>query len=136
MLIETRNPDNPVFALAAAHDYLSFYKTEIDERRAFNYPPFTRIIDIYIKHKDSAEATRLANIYAARLRELFGNRVSGPQEPMVARVKLMYIRKIMLKIEVEASMTKVKEILRNLYIETASSPLTRGLKLYYDVDPA
>lgn len=136
VLIETRNHDNPVFALAAAHDYLSFYKTEVDERRAFNYPPFTRIIDIYIKHKDSAEATRLANIYAARLRELFGNRVSGPQEPMVARVKLMYIRKIMLKIEVEASMTKVKEILRNLYIETASSPLTRGLRLYYDVDPA
>lgn len=136
VLIETRNPDNPVFALAAAHDYLSFYKTEVDERRAFNYPPFTRIIDIYIKHKDSAEATRLANIYSARLRELFGNRVSGPQEPMVARVKLMYIRKIMLKIEVEASMTKVKEILRNLYIETASSPLTRGLRLYYDVDPA
>lgn len=136
VLIETRNPDNPVFALAAAHDYLSFYKTEVDERRAFNYPPFTRIIDIYIKHKDSAEATRLANIYAARLRELFGNRVSGPQEPMVARVKLMYIRKIMLKIEVEASMTKVKEILRNLYIETASSPLTRSLRLYYDVDPA
>ena len=136
VLIETRNPDNPVFALAAAHDYLSFYKTEVDERRAFNYPPFTRIIDIYIKHKDSAEATRLANIYAARLRELFGNRVSGPQEPMVARVKLMYIRKIMLKIEVEASMTKVKEILRNLYVETASSPLTRGLRLYYDVDPA
>ena len=136
VLIETRNPDNPVFALAAAHDYLSFYKTEVDERRAFNYPPFTRIIDIYIKHKDSAEATRLANIYAARLRELFGNRVSGPQEPMVARVKLMYIRKIMLKIEVEASMTKVKEILRNLYIETTSSPLTRGLRLYYDVDPA
>lgn len=136
VLIETRNPDNPVFALAAAHDYLSFYKTEVDERRAFNYPPFTRIIDIYIKHKDSAEATRLANIYAARLRELFGNRVSGPQEPMVARVKLMYIRKIMLKIEVGASMTKVKEILRNLYIETASSPLTRGLRLYYDVDPA
>lgn len=136
VLIETRNPDNPVFALAAAHDYLSFYKTEVDERGAFNYPPFTRIIDIYIKHKDSAEATRLANIYAARLRELFGNRVSGPQEPMVARVKLMYIRKIMLKIEVEASMAKVKEILRNLYIETASSPLTRGLRLYYDVDPA
>lgn len=136
VLIETRNHDNPVFALAAAHDYLSFYKTEVDERRAFNYPPFIRIIDIYIKHKDSAEATRLANIYAARLRELFGNRVSGPQEPMVARVKLMYIRKIMLKIEVEASMTKVKEILRNLYIETASSPLTRGLRLYYDVDPA
>ena len=136
VLIETCNPDNPVFALAAAHDYLSFYKTEVDERRAFNYPPFTRIIDIYIKHKDSAEATRLANIYAARLRELFGNRVSGPQEPMVSRVKLMYIRKIMLKIEVEASMTKVKEILRNLYIETASSPLTRGLRLYYDVDPA
>lgn len=136
VLIETRNPDNPVFALAAAHDYLSFYKTEVDERRAFNYPPFTRIIDIYIKHKDSAEATRLANIYAVRLRELFGNRVSGPQEPMVARVKLMYIRKIMLKIEVEASMAKVKEILRNLYVETASSPLTRGLRLYYDVDPA
>lgn len=136
VLIETRNPDNPVFAKAAAHDYLSFYKTEVAERRAFNYPPFTRIIDIYIKHRDQAEASRLADIYAGRLRQLFGNRVSGPQEPMVARVKLLYIRKIMLKVEVEASMSKVKDILRNLYIETASSPLTRGLQLYYDVDPS
>jgi primosomal protein N' (replication factor Y) len=74
--------------------------------------------------------------YATRLRALLGSRVSGPDEPAVSRIQSLYIRKVMLKLELNASIVRVKEILRELYIDMQSSPTTRGLTLYYDVDPA
>ena len=69
------------------------------------------------------------------LRATFGNRVSPPQEPGVSRVQGLFIRKIMLKIEANVSMKRVKEILRQSYVELTASPLARGLSVYYDVDP-
>ena len=53
----------------------------------------------------------------------------------MSRVQSLYIRKIMLKVESEASMAKVKEILRDAYIRLVAQPTTRALTVYYDVDP-
>ena len=74
-------------------------------------------------------------IYSNKLRELFGNRVFGPEEPMVARIQSLYIRKIMLKIEVNASMKKVKAILRETFEQMHQNPRMKGMVIYYDVDP-
>ena len=77
----------------------------------------------------------MADALAQRLRQLLGNRVYGPEEPAVSRVQGLYIRKIMLKVETNASMAKVKELLRQTYIEMHSLPQMKGAILYYDVDP-
>lgn len=136
VLIQTRTPDHPVLGFVRRHDYKGFYEFEIEERRAYAYPPFSKIIMIHLKHRDERELDEIANVYAARLRELFGNRVQGPTRPAVARVQSLYIRQVMLKIELNASMQKVKEILRDLYVSMRSRmPETRSLVLYYDVDP-
>ena len=68
-------------------------------------------------------------------RNCFGNRVFGPEEPHVSRIQSLYIRKIMLKIETEASMRKVKTILRNVYEEFMVEKSLRSMIVYYDVDP-
>lgn len=136
VMIQTREPDHPVIRYVCDHDYLGFYAGELEERRAFAYPPFSRVINIYIKHRDAGRLSAFAQNYATRLRSLFGNRVNGPKEPPVSRIQSLYIRSIMLKIETEASMKRVKDILRDLYIEVQSSPATRGFTFYYDVDPA
>lgn len=135
VVVQTHNTSNPVLELAAAHDYEGFYRREIAEREAFAFPPFTRIINIYVKHRDARTAAECADNLARSLRQIFGQRVLGPQEPAVARIQSMYIRKIMLKVEATASMAKVKELLRERYIALAASPLMRGLTVYYDVDP-
>ncbi len=135
VVVQTHNPENPVLALAAAHDYDGFYRREIAEREAFAFPPFTRIINIFVKHRDARTVAECADNLARSLRQIFGPRVLGPQEPSVARVQSLYIRKIMLKAEASASMAKVKELLRERYVALASSPLMRGLTVYYDVDP-
>ena len=135
VIVQTYNPESPILAFAAAHDYEGFYRHELEERRAFGFPPFTRIINVYLKHRDVAVVTECASKFSTMLRATFGNRVSPPQEPGVSRVQGLFIRKIMLKIEANVSMKRVKEILRQSYVELTASPLARGLSVYYDVDP-
>ncbi len=135
VLIQTREPSHPVIQQAVRHDYTGFYNQEIEERKAYLYPPFVRLINIYIKHRDAATVQQHATAYAEKLRALFGNRVHGPIEPKVSRVKSLYIRRIMLKIETDASIRQVKQILRQLYIEIRKDDLCKQLAIYYDVDP-
>lgn len=133
--LQTTQPEHPVIKHLIDHDYKSHYESEIQERQRFNYPPFTRVIYIYLKHRDAAILSDIAIIYANRLRELFGNRVFGPEEPIVSRIQSLYIRKIMLKIETNASMKKVKAILRDTFEQMHQDPRMKGLMIYYDVDP-
>lgn len=135
VLVQTYNPNHPLLRFVRNHDYTAFYEHEIAEREAFEFPPFSRLINIYLKHKDAATVERCANNYAESLRKIFGNRLKGPQEPPVARVNSLYIRRLALKMEPNVSMKQVKDILRKEYIELSSSPLMRGLTVYYDVDP-
>ena len=133
--IQTYTPSHPLFGFLVRHDYVGFYNHEIEERRLYNYPPFTRIINIYLKHREQGRLHVLAGAYGRRLRELFGNRVFGPEEPHVARIKQMHIMRIMIKIETEASMKKVKHILRETYLEMDAARALNGAQVYYDVDP-
>lgn len=133
--IQTYTPSHPLFGFLVRHDYVGFYNHEIEERRLYNYPPFTRIINIYLKHREQGRLHVLAGAYGRRLRELFGNRVFGPEEPHVARIKQMHIMRIMIKIETEASMKKVKHILRETYLEMDAARALNGAQVYYNVDP-
>lgn len=135
VVVQTANPSHPVIKFLQSHDYIGFYNNEVEERRLFNYPPFTRVIYIYLKHRDNDTLVEIATIYASRLRQLFGNRVFGPEEPMISRIQSLYIRKIMLKVEINASMSKVKQILRDTYEQMHQHPRMKGMIVYYDVDP-
>lgn len=134
--VQTYNPDNPIFNHLLSHDYVGFYEAQITERHRYNYPPFTRIIYINIKHHNEHEVEDISREYGRRLRSLLGSRVNGPDAPYVSRVQSQYIRRLMLKIEVEASMSRVKAVLRELYVQMHSiKPAMKGATLYYDVDP-
>ncbi len=76
-----------------------------------------------------------AVILTKALREVFGDRVLGPEKPFVSRVALWYIQSIMLKIESGASMKKVKDILRSVHARLAHVPQIKSSIIYYDVDP-
>lgn len=134
--IQTTKPDDHVLDFVRKHDYKGFYETEISERDKYRYPPFTRVINIYFKHKESSAVDRLAVKYAVELRKIFGERVLGPEKPFVSRVALWYLQCVMLKIESNASMKKVKTLLHGLYEQMANLPEMRGAVIYYDVDPS
>ena len=136
VIIQTSNPKHDVIKFVQAHDYEGFYKHELADRKKFGYPPFTKVINIYLKHREDATVGELAVRYSNLLRQVFGTRVLGPMAPFVARVQNMYIRQITLKMETTASMVKVKAILRNLYEQMlAADARMKAVRLYYDVDP-
>lgn len=136
VVVQTYSPAHPVITHARAHDYKGFFDFEIEQRRRFTFPPFSRVILIYIRHRDRTTVERDARQFTERLRQLLGNRVSGPVEPAVERVASFYIRTVMLRIEPAASVSRVKEILRNVWIEMQHSPQKSGTLFHYDVDPA
>ena len=136
VIIQTSQPDHDVIKYVQAHDYEGFYQHELADRKQFGYPPFTKVINIYMKHREDATVGELAVRYSSLLRQVFGSRVLGPMAPFVARVQNLYIRQITLKMETAASMTKVKNILRDLYEQMlAADARMKAVKLYYDVDP-
>ena len=92
-------------------------------------------IYIYLKHRDETLLQELAVRYTTALREVFGSRVLGPDNPPVARIQSLYIRKVVLKMELAASMSRVKEILRQVYENMLVDDRFKSLLLYYDVDP-
>ncbi|MBP3535309.1 MAG: primosomal protein N' [Muribaculaceae bacterium] len=136
VIIQTARPEHPVIEFVKNHDYTGFYARELEERRERFYPPFTRMVFIYLKHRDESTLAAVAEQYGSRLKALLGRRVSGPDKPPVGRIQSLYIRRFMLKIEVGASMVRVKELLRKLFVEMHDSRLMQGTAVYYDVDPA
>ena len=137
VLIQTSDPNHPVIERVVKHDYKGFYNQEIADREKFGYPPFTKIINIYLKHKQDDVVLEMALRYSNMLRQVFGQRVLGPEAPLVARVQTMYIRQIVLKMELTASMVKVKKILRDIYEQLlAADSRMRSTRLYFDVDPS
>ena len=135
VVIQTSEPDNPVIRFVRNHDYTGFFNEEIADRERFKYPPFTKIITIYMKHRDDNVLTEMSVRYSNMLRQVFAHRVLGPEAPMIARVQNLHIRQIVLKMENEASMSKVKNILRNIYENMLKvDSRMKSTILYYDVD--
>ncbi len=135
VIIQTTNPEDPVISFVKSHDYNAFYNSEIEERRKYSYPPFTRIINIYIKNKNAQDVDLAALTFTKKLKETFGERVLGPEKPYVSRIALWYIQSIMLKIEAGASMKKVKDLLRRIHASLVADPKIKNSIIYYDVDP-
>ena len=135
VMIQTVNPQHEVLKFVKAHDYVSFYESEIQERNKFGYPPFAKVINIYLKNRDALACDRGAVTFSNALRNVFGDRVLGPEKPFVSRVATFYLQSIMLKIESGASMKKVKDLLRSILAGIASNPDIKSSVVYYDVDP-
>lgn len=136
VLIQTVNPKHEVLTHVRNHDYEGYYAGEIAERRRYAYPPFTKIINIYIRNKNPEMCDKAAVDFTMALRKVFGDRVLGPERPYVSRIASYYIQSIMLKMEVGVSMKKVKDVLRQIYAGLAELPEMKSSLIHYDVDPA
>jgi primosomal protein N' (replication factor Y) len=135
VVLQTRSADSDIITQVVANDYVSMYNNQMAERRLFRYPPFHRLIYVYMKHRDNQRVEQLASVMADRLRLVFGDRVLGPDCPPVGRVQSLFIRKIILKIEIGASIYKVRTLLKDIRREILSLPLANSLNIYFDVDP-
>lgn len=135
VILQTRDPHQSVIDHVVRNDFQAFYHDLADERLAFHYPPFHRLIYVYLKHKSDAVADTAGLEMGSRLRQWFGSRVLGPDKPAVARVKTLCIRKLVLKLEPGLDITLAKQYLRNAQQQMMQDKRYASLQIYYDVDP-
>jgi primosomal protein N' (replication factor Y) len=135
VILQTKSPDLPVIRQVVQNDYASFYHDLLAERRLFSYPPFHRLIYVYLKHKHDQVVETAGIELGSRLRQWFGARVLGPDKPSVARVKTLSIRKIVLKLENGIDMPKVRQYLAFAQHQMLQDKRYSSLLFYYDVDP-
>ena len=135
VILQTKSADLPVIEQVAANDSKTFYEELDEERRLFNYPPYTRLIYVYLKHQHDNVVESAALMLGSILRGWFGERILGPDKPAVARVKSMCIRKIMIKLENGIDQKKVREYLRMAQKQILQDKQYAALQIFYDVDP-
>ncbi len=135
VLLQTKNPDHEIVRQLVANDVNGFYQNLMEERQAFRYPPFSRLVYVYLKHRDEQLLNTAAIEMASRLRQLFSTRVLGPDKPAVARVKTLFIRKIVLKLELSLNVVQVRQCLREVQRQLLADKRYNALQVYYDVDP-
>ena len=135
VILQTRQPDLPVIHQVVRNDYQAFYRSLIAERQQFRYPPYYRLIYVYLKHQKDDVVNMAGNELGARLRQWFGGRVLGPDRPAVARVKSLSIRKLVLKLENGIDLAKVRQYLALASQQMLTDKRYASLQVYYDVDP-
>ena len=135
VILQTKSADLPVIEQVAANDSKTFYEDLDEERRLFNYPPYTRLIYVYLKHQHDNMVESAALMLGSILRGWFGERILGPDKPAVARVKSMCIRKIMIKLENGIDQKKVRKYLRMAQKQILQDKQYAALQIFYDVDP-
>jgi primosomal protein N' (replication factor Y) len=134
-LIQTWNPDHPVLEWVKKHDYKSFFTYEIAERKTFGYPPFCRLIHLYVRHENQNTLDEGAELLASLLRTSFGKRVLGPEYPPVGKVRNLFQKNVMIKLEITLSPSKAKSRIDETIKHFQSEVTLKGFRIIVDVDP-
>lgn len=135
VILQTSLPQLPVIRQIVNNDFEGFFSMLMKERQTFSYPPFTRLIYIYLKHRDENTVSSAATEYVSRLRVIFKNRVLGPDKPSVSRINMLHIRKIILKLEPSMSIQKTRQCIREVTNALLSDPYKKSVLISFDVDP-
>jgi primosomal protein N' (replication factor Y) len=135
VIIQTYKPDHAIIANVVRNDYLSMFNRQIIDRKQFKYPPFFRLIKFTLKHKDPEILNKAALELSLLLRSVFDKRVLGPEFPLVSRVKNMYLKDILLKLEREINLKSTKEQLLFSIDKIKKNEKYNQLRIIIDVDP-
>lgn len=135
VVIQTYDPDHWIIQHVINHDFIGMYKNELIERKNYFYPPFYKMINLTLKHRDPNKLDMMAADLADRMKAVFGSRVLGPEFPVVKRIQNSYLKVIRLKVERDASNKKVKKLLQQKIDDFYSVAYNKSVRIVIDVDP-
>lgn len=135
VMIQTSNPTHPILQYVAHHDYAGMYAEEIEKRRMFGYPPYTRVIHVTLRHKERDVVTEAAHRFAEALHFSYGSYMVGPAEPVVNRVRNMYLMELLLKLPRDGhTINRCKEDIQKQTAVLHSEKRFRNVVVIPDVD--
>lgn len=136
VILQTSQPEHPLIRMVQQFAYKEMVNLQLSERSMFRYPPYYRLIILVLRSRNETILQEMSVLYAEKLRVRLGERVLGPVTPPVTRIQTLHIRKIVLKIEIAAAITPLREILDVVHAEMQGYLPFKQLLVHYDVDPA
>ncbi|MFN2457826.1 MAG: primosomal protein N' [Chitinophagaceae bacterium] len=136
VLIQTINPNHPVLKHVAYHDFTGMYNEEIEKRKQFFYPPFSRTIQLTVKHKERDVVYQAAHVFADALKHAYANFLVGPAEPVVNRIRNLFLMEILIKLprDSQTIMNCKKGILKQITVLHTENKFKKVIVIP-DVDP-
>jgi len=134
VIIQTYQPNHPLYTYLLRHDYQSFYEEQLSEREMFHYSPFSRLITLTIRHNESVRVLLAANRLQQQLSQVFGERCSVVIEPPISRVNKYFLRVIQLRIESNANISRAKVMIQEQIDQVLAFSDCKGVQVIPEVD--
>lgn len=137
VVIQTANPYQPILHKIINHEYINMYQEEINERKTYKYPPFTRLIKVTFKHKTRTVAEQGAEELSYKLRNILGdNRILGPAPPVIDKIRNHYHQDLLIKLERnKLDLDNTKKIIRQKINEVLAQHNLKKIRIAINVDP-
>lgn len=134
VIVQTFNVNNPVIKFLLENDYQGFFKREIEERKLYNYPPFTRFIEIKLKSKNKKNLIQQSFLLADKLRTIFERKLKGPSEPLINKVNSYHLQRIHIRFEKNTNILNAKETIKANCEAILKQKDSKGIRIDLDVD--
>ena len=135
VIIQTAQAGHFLIKQVVENNFLEVFEQQLTERQQFNYPPYCRLISITIKHKDKYLLDEASAAFAAILKQKLGERVLGPEYPVVGRINSYFLKHILIKLEKEISPSAIKKNILKDIITLRKTELFKQVRIALDVDP-
>jgi primosomal protein N' (replication factor Y) len=137
VVIQTNTADHPLLLFILKNTFEDFYQQQITDRHQHDYPPFTRLIELTVKHTDKKVCRNAANLLAEKLHQrLIGTRILGPAEPMISRIRNQYLMSMLIKIpRGKVDLLNLKKDIQEAIDHLNREKEFRTIRCIIDVDP-
>ncbi|NJK94367.1 MAG: hypothetical protein HC905_04980 [Bacteroidales bacterium] len=135
VIIQTTLPEHPIIQEVVRNGYENMFRSQLYERKQFHYPPFSRLIQLILKHRETNALTISADYLASRLRTHFGDKVFGPEFTLIPRIQNYYQKQIMIKIPRNVQLREWKELLISEITLFKQNDHHKTVLITVDVDP-
>jgi primosomal protein N' (replication factor Y) len=135
VVIQSRKPYHAVLRYVMENRFNDMLQSQLQERQRFHYPPFFRLILITVRHKDQEITQAAAYEFGQMLRTRLGDRLLGPEYPLVGRVRNQYRMQLMVKMEQGISFKAVKKYILECTDNFKLNSENKAAQIIFEVDP-
>jgi primosomal protein N' (replication factor Y) len=136
VIVQTSRIDHPVIRYVVYNDYDAMFTDQLNERNNYRYPPFVRLTLFNVKHRDYQLTNQAADTLANELKILFPKGVLGPEFPLVSRIKGLFIKQVVLKLERAYNLPQAKEQIKQVIQAIHKTEIFKQVRIVVDVDPS
>ena len=131
VVLQTTQPDHYIIPAVLAQNTGAFYQQELQERFDFSYPPFVRLIEVQVRHKQLEVATSLIQQLASVLSQYQQVEILGPSNALIGKVQNQFVKQFLVKIKGNSQSVRMQLVQMAAQLKKQNS----SAQIIIDVDP-